>query len=351
MFRRQLLQEEIDRQAAASSLLDAPTNESEGDAMKDLEIDINNLDQQRSECQRLQAEATKKPAAKTAKSNDDGDKKMPAKETKSDNKKPAAKKAEENDEDKKMPARARSQGPSKATPVATGAAATSHILPSLDDLFLTEEEKELISDHIIPWLSYNDITLSNDGTFYSDSIIPPTVQQWFIRRGARPAAAPPSVAASDAAPPPDATDNEIADAVHAWIRSHRVIVRNGVMHCLDPAQSVPKYVQDRVAHNLAQIESLKDDARTANRIRQQLPAKRKSPTANAEDNHPSSATETATTNNPRAAVESETNPSDTAENATIEIDAQGDTVEDLIVIDESTSNSDNDSADEADKST
>jgi len=123
------------------------------------------------------------------------------------------------------------------------------------------------------------------------------------------------------------------------------------MHCLDPAQSVPKYVQDRVAHNLAQIESLKDDARTANRIRQQLPAKRKSPTANAEDNHPSSATETATTNNPRAAVESETNPSDTAENATIEIDAQGDTVEDLIVIDESTSNSDNDSADEADKST
>jgi len=61
--------------------------------------------------------------------------------------------------------------------------------------------------------------------------------------------------------------------------------------------------------------------------------------------------ETATTNDPPAAVEAETNPSVPAENSTIEIDAQGDTVEDPIVIDESTSNSDNDSADEADKST
>jgi len=109
IFRRKLLQEEINRQAAASSLLDAPTNKSNRDALKDLEIDINNLDQQRSEYQRLQAEATKKPAAKTVKSNDDGDKKMPTKETKSSNKKPAAKKAEENNEDKKMPASARSQ--------------------------------------------------------------------------------------------------------------------------------------------------------------------------------------------------------------------------------------------------
>jgi len=250
----------------------------------------------------------------------------------------------DDDEDKKMPA-------SRATPPATGAAATSNILPSLDDLFLPEEEKELISDHIIPWLSYNDITLNKDGTFFSDSIIPPVVQQWLIRRGGRPAAAPPSVKASDAAPPPDATDEEIADTVHTWIRSHHVIVRNGVMHCLDPAQSVPKHVQDRVAHDLAQIESLKDDTRKVNRIRQQLPAKRKSPTANTEDNHPSNMAETATTNDPPAAVEAETNPSVPAENSTIEIDAQGDTVEDPIVIDESTSNSDNDSADEADKST
>jgi len=149
-----------------------------------------------------------------------------------------------------MPARASSQWPSKATPTATSTAATSDILPSLDDLFLTKEEKELIDDHIIPWLSDNDFTLSDDCTFYSDSIIiPPVVQQWLIRRGTRLAAAPPSVAASDAAPPPDATDEEIAEAVHTWIRSHCVRVRNGVMQCLDPDQSVPKYVQDQVAHD------------------------------------------------------------------------------------------------------
>jgi len=169
--------------------------------------------------------------------------------------------------------------------------------------------------------------------------------------GGRPAATPPSVKAFDAAPPPDATDEEIADAVHTWIRSHRVIVQNGVMHCLDPARLVPKYVQDWVAHDFAQIESLKDDACKANRIRHQLPAKRKPPTANTEDNHPLSTTKNATTTETPTAVEAETNPSETAQNTTIEIDAQVNTVEDHIVINKSTSNSDNDSADEADKST
>jgi len=163
--------------------------------------------------------------------------------------------------------------------------------------------------------------------------------------------APPSVAASNAAPPPDATDDKIADAVHEWISSHRTIVTNGVIRCLDPDQTVPKHVQDRVEYNLAQIASLKDDARKAKRIRKQLPAKRKLPTANAEDTHPSSTTETVNTNDPPAAEAADPNPSDTEENATITIDAQGDTVGDPIVIDESTSNSDNGSADEADKST
>jgi len=79
IFRRQLLQEETDRQTAASALLDAPTNEAKEEELQDLEIDLNNLDQQRSEHQRLQEEADMKPAAKTVKSNDDGDKKMPAK--------------------------------------------------------------------------------------------------------------------------------------------------------------------------------------------------------------------------------------------------------------------------------
>jgi len=81
------------------------------------------------------------------------------------------------------------------------------------------------------------------------------------------------------------------------------------------------------------------------------------PAANTQEHH-TSATETPPTNSTLAAgeteanqSETEANPSATAENATIEIDAQGDTVEDPIIINKATSNSDNDSADEADKST
>jgi len=143
--RRRLLQVEIDRQAAASSLLDAPTNESEGDTIKDLEIDINDLDQQRSEYQRLQAEANKKPAAQTAKSNDDGDEKMPAKETKSGNKKPA----NDDYEDKKMPARTGTQ----IHPVSSAEATQ--------------------------WLHRHKAKVSiEDGSVYADCPIPPQVQQW-----------------------------------------------------------------------------------------------------------------------------------------------------------------------------
>jgi len=105
-------------------------------------------------------------------------------------------------------------------------------------------------------------------------------------------------------------------------------------------------------YNLAQIESLKQEgSNNAKRIHQQLPAKRKSPTANTEGTHPSGATETAPSNYPPAVEEVDANPSDTTENATTEIEAQGDTVEDPIIIDESTSNSNNVSAHEAEKST
>jgi len=217
--RRRILQEELDRQAAASTLLDAPAN-AKGEALKDLEIDTNDLDLQRDEHQRPQEEADKKPAAKKGNPNDDEDKKMPAKEAKSNTKKPETKKETEIHEDKKMPAS--SQRPSTATPTATGTVATSStpaatgtaamsdILPSIEHL--TEEETALISNHIIPWLSYNDIALNDDGTFYSDSTIPPLVQQWLISRGAMPAAAPTSVAAS-ATPTQEATDDGIADRI------------------------------------------------------------------------------------------------------------------------------------------
>jgi len=71
----------------------------------------------------------------------------------------------------------------------------------------------LIRNYIFPWLSDNDITLSNNGTLYSESTTPPLVQQWLIRQHeAVPAAAPPAVAAS-ATPTPDATDDGIADKI------------------------------------------------------------------------------------------------------------------------------------------
>jgi len=78
------------------------------------------------------------------------------------------------------------------------------------------------------------------------------------------------------------------------------------------------------------------------------------PTANTEakTDHPSGPTEKAPTtgateNTPLAVEEMDTNTSTTMENATIKIDTQGDTVEDPIVINESTSNSDSDSAQDA----
>ena len=285
-YRRKLLQEEIDRQAPASSLLDAPMNEAKGDALKDLEIDINNLDQQRSEYQRLQAEADRKPAAKPEKSNDDGDKKMPAKRAKSSDKKPAAKKKPPNDddEDKKMPASTRTQVPPisraeatqwlrkhkakvsiedgsvyadcpippqvqqwldnersraaarrqleatpsqrptaspslarTATSTGTGTPTTRPTPPrnlspwsvrltsannreegkqdqevgptrpvqegapydtTSTTSTLTDAEDEWLRNNVIPWLSNNDITLNEDGSYHSDSTIPPLVQQW-----------------------------------------------------------------------------------------------------------------------------------------------------------------------------
>jgi len=168
MFRRKLLQEEIDSKAVADSL-DAPTNEAKEEELEDLEIDLNNLDQQWSECQQLQAEADKKPAAKTAKSNDDGDKQMPAKKAKSSDKKPAAKKEppKENDKDKKMPASARKQAPPlqphqhhhQARP--------------------TKKTAVISSAEVTQWLRQHKAKVSiEDGSVQADCPIPPQIQQW-----------------------------------------------------------------------------------------------------------------------------------------------------------------------------
>jgi len=230
---------------------------------------------------------------------------------------------------------------------ATCTAATCNVSPSTEDL--TKEEAELISNHIIPWLSHNDISLNNNGTFHSESTIPSLVQQWLLRRGAVPAAAAPSTAASDAAPPLDTTDDAIADAVHEWIRSHRITVTNGVIRCFDPDHTVPKHAQDRVACNLAQIASL-NDARKANKSNNSYQQKEKHPQPMLKTLIQRETTETVNTNDPPAAEAADPDPSDAAENTTMEIKAQGDTAEDPIIINESTSNYDNDSAHEAKKS-
>jgi len=160
---------------------------------------------------------------------------------------------------------------------------------------------------------------------------------------------------SSLAPPPDATEAEISNTVAAWFRYHPTRVIDGVVQCLDPDQTVPQYAQDWTDYARAFKSWTPDDSRKAKKKHEQLPAKNKSPTANTETktDYSSGPTENAPTtvvteNTPPAAEEMDANPLPPAENATIKIDTQGDTVEDPIVIDESTSNSDSDSAQDAD---
>jgi len=192
MCRRKLLQEEIDRQAAASSLLEAPTNKAKEDALKDLETDLNNLDQQQSEHQQLQAEADKKPAAKTAtsnddknrpakktKPNDDGDKKRPAKKTKPNddgNKKMPAKTVQSNDDgNQKMSATKAKSNDDEDKKIST---TERQQVNTSQTATLTDENNNWLINNILPWLSDNNITMNDNGTYCSDSTTPHLMQQW-----------------------------------------------------------------------------------------------------------------------------------------------------------------------------
>jgi len=158
----------------------------------------------------------------------------------------------------------------------------------------------------------------------------------------------PAAAAAYANPPPDATEAEISYAVSAWFHHHNARVTDGVVQCLNPGHTVPQCAQTWMGCARAQIESMKTRAASRNTesAQQRLPVKRISPTADreAENEHPSGSTENA----PTVPEAMDANPSATAENAPIEIDAQGGTVEDPIIINESTSNSNSDSAKKAD---
>ena len=168
MHRRKLLQEEIDRKQADAHPSNTLTDKTQ---LEDLKVDLNNLDQQGSECQRLQAEANRKPAAKKDPPKDDDNKKKPAM-------------------DRQQQLHNRSnQHPCAHISTSTGAVTASDIMPlpthvthPTSTKTTTDEEDEWLRNNIIPWILANDITLNNDGTFYSDSTIPPLVQQWLSRK-------------------------------------------------------------------------------------------------------------------------------------------------------------------------
>ena len=152
------------------------------------------------------------------------------------------------------------------------------------------------------------------------------MKQWLIKRGARLVTAPP-----------------LADPTAVVFTARQEDAAN-------------PNITTREAQPPPQIASLKAASRKVKKIQQQLPSKRKRPAANTQEHH-AGATETSQTNSTPTAGGTETNQSEStanssapAVNATIEIDAQGDTVEDPIIIDEATSNSDHDSEEEADNS-
>ena len=65
-----------------------------------------------------------------------------------------------------------------------------------------------------------------------------------------------------------ASEEELDEAVQEWFNSHPTTITEGVIECLDPDQSVPQYVQDRMDYNLAQIASLKAASRKVKKIQQ-----------------------------------------------------------------------------------
>jgi len=221
------------------------------------------------------------------------------------------------------------------------AAAAAHAAPPPDEI--DDDIQAVVSAR----LSTNVININGEFQCVDpDQVVPQCVHDWMDHIRAQIGEMRqdnPSQAATDA------TEEELDEAVHAWFNSHPATITDGIIECLDPDQTIPQCVQDRPDHNLAQIASLKAASRKVKQIQQQLPAKRKLPAANTQEHH-TGATETSPTNSTPTAgeteanqSETEANPSVTAENATIEIDAQGDTVEDPIIIDKATSHSDHDS--------
>jgi len=135
------------------------------------------------------------------------------------------------------------------------AAAAAHAAPPPDKI------DDDIQAAAPAWLSSNVIHI--DREFHCvdpDQVVPQCVHDWMDHiRAQIGKMRQENQLASQAAT--DATKNEINEAVHSWFSSHHATVTDGVIECLDPNQTVPQHVQDRMDYNLAQIASLKAASR------------------------------------------------------------------------------------------
>jgi len=159
------------------------------------------------------------------------------------------------------------------------------------------------------WLVHHHATILPTGEVQANDPVPAWVQHAVQIRINYTQFIGPTCESFDA-PPPDAAEAEIRRTVERWLEHNPARVINGRLQSLYPHTEVPQCMQSWMERT--QVAALESEAETATN------------SANVAANPPL---------------------------ATTEIDAQGDTVEDPIVIDEATSNSDNDSTEGTDETT
>ena len=184
--------------------------------LKDFEIDLNNLDQQRSEYQRLQSEADKKTAAKKGTPNDS--------------------------EDKKLPAVDRQQPP-------TPQLRNHQTIPS-------ERTKGISNEDVEKWLCQHKAKASLDGVVQADCPIPPQVQQWLENEQQEVAALRQLAVDRQQASAETSGTYNTADSP-TWLRQNNArVAPDGVIHADRP---VPLYVHQWIGNhqcNLAVVQQL-----------------------------------------------------------------------------------------------
>jgi len=177
----------------------------------DLDTDLNDLKQQRSEYQRLQLESEMKPAAKDT---FNGDKKKPA---------TARKQPDTKGGSSKQPPAADLPRPTTPSP----------------NLAAEEAEHWLIQHHATP--QFNGEVLV-DGPIQIPAFVQQHVQNWADYYYAAL-----SITATFEEPPPEATDAKLRAAVETWSKFHRTRESDGIIYILHPNRAVreaPQWIQD-----------------------------------------------------------------------------------------------------------